>query len=302
MTASSVDNARVRSLLPDIEDPSVHLPATSAGSVPARACAFVVLALLCSWVPWGLLAATGDDPMAGPLPTTLFVLGGLGPGLAALALAWHGEGRAGLVRMGRSLRRWRLGPLGWLLLAPLPVTMAAVGVLVLLDRVSVEPRVGATVPLLPLFLLSGVVFGGLEEVGWRGYLQPLLQVRYRSVRAALLVGAVWSLWHAPLFLLEGTSQAATSPATFALGALALSVLFGWVWNASSGNLLLLVLLHAAWNGWYGATVQGLAPAAPDAGFGTVLAVLAALLALAWLLRVGGDLGLRPGPARRRGSN
>ena len=276
----------------------MRLPATTPPTVPARAAAFVLLALSCSWAPWLLLAATGGDPMAGPVATALWVLGGLGPAIATLILVWRAEGREGMARLGRSLGRWRFGRAGWLLLVPLPVAVTGVGVLAALDRVSLEPAVAATLPLLPVFLLSGVVLGGLEEVGWRGYLQPLLQVRYPGVTAALVVGAVWSLWHAPLFLLEGTSQAATSAATFTLGALALSVLFAWVWNSSGGNLLLLVLLHAALNGWYSATVQGMAPTATDAGFGTVTTALAGVLAVALLLRVGGGLGLRTGSTTR----
>ena len=274
---------------------------TTPTSVATRATAFVALALLCSWVPWGLLALTGEEPMAGVGPTVLFALGGLGPGIAALALLWKVEGRAGLAGLGRQLRRWRLGRAGWLLLAPLPVAVLGVSILVAVDRVPLEPSVGATLPLVPLFLLSSVVFGGLEEIGWRGYLQPLLQTRYRAVTAALMVGAVWSLWHAPLFLLEGTGQAATSAASFTLGAFGLSVLFAWVLNHTRGNVLLLILLHAALNGWYAATVQGLAPSAQEAGFGTVTALLAVALALALLARVGGGLGLEDGPGTRTGS-
>ena len=43
------------------------------------------------------------------------------------------------------------------------------------------------------------VFGFGEEYGWRGYLLPKLMPLGR-VRAYLLVGAIWGLWHAPLVL------------------------------------------------------------------------------------------------------
>lgn len=61
--------------------------------------------------------------------------------------------------------------------------------------------------LLWLFLVSIVVgptingfFGFGEEYGWRGYLLPKLMPLGR-VRAYLLVGVIWGLWHAPLVLI-----------------------------------------------------------------------------------------------------
>ncbi len=271
----------------------MQLPSIAVDAVPVRAAAFVALALVCSWLPWGALLALSGDPMADAVSLALWLLGGLGPAIATVLLVWRSDGRAGLSRLKAGLSRWRFGRLGWLLLAPLAVGVCGVLVLAALDRVALDPAVLETLPLIPALLLSGVVLGGLEEIGWRGYLQPLLQVRYRPLIAALGVSAVWSLWHAPLFLLEGTTQAGASAASFALGAAGLSVLFAWVWNTSKGNLLLLVLLHAALNGWYGTAVEGLAPAAIDQGFGVVTAVLAAVLALGLVLRVGNQLGAPP---------
>lgn len=61
--------------------------------------------------------------------------------------------------------------------------------------------------LITLFLASIVVgptingvFGFGEEYGWRGYLLPKLMPLGR-VRAYLILGAIWGLWHAPLILI-----------------------------------------------------------------------------------------------------
>jgi membrane protease YdiL (CAAX protease family) len=60
--------------------------------------------------------------------------------------------------------------------------------------------------LVALFLASIVIgptingiFGFGEEYGWRGYLLPKLMPLGR-VRAYLIVGVIWGLWHAPLVL------------------------------------------------------------------------------------------------------
>jgi len=45
-------------------------------------------------------------------------------------------------------------------------------------------------------LFNGIVAAG-EELGWRGYLQGALSSRYGNVRAILLLGVLWSMWHLP---------------------------------------------------------------------------------------------------------
>lgn len=267
------------------------LPDVRADEVASRAVTFVLLAIMLSWLPLGLLLITDGDPGADTGAMVLWLLGGLGPGLAAVLLSWHREGRAGLHRIRTSLARWRLGRHGWLLLVPLAVGFLAVAVAVWVGEASWEVAGPSYLLLVPVVLVGGIVFGGLEEIGWRGHLQPLLQVRLSGLAAALVVGVVWSAWHAPLFLLSGTTQATSSPVWFTVGGLALAVLFAWVWNISGGNLLLLVLLHGSLNGWYTAAVQGLAPEALGSGFELVTALAATGLALVLVARVGRGLGL-----------
>lgn len=45
-----------------------------------------------------------------------------------------------------------------------------------------------------------IIGGGVEEIGWRGFLQPVLERKFPFPVATLMVGIIWILWHLPLWL------------------------------------------------------------------------------------------------------
>lgn len=56
------------------------------------------------------------------------------------------------------------------------------------------------------FLVTTVLTGGNEEVGWRGFLQPALEKQLAFPVATSLTGLIWASWHIPLWFMPGTSQ------------------------------------------------------------------------------------------------
>jgi membrane protease YdiL (CAAX protease family) len=96
--------------------------------------------------------------------------------------------------------------------------------------------------LLAHFVLQvGIVATG-EELGWRGWLLPILLKRTSRLRAALAVAGVWGLWHAPLLL-----SSITTTALFLLGVAGLSILFTWLLIHTNQRLFVVVVAHAAVN-------------------------------------------------------
>lgn len=58
-----------------------------------------------------------------------------------------------------------------------------------------------------LFALVIFLYGPLpEEMGWRGYGIDSLRTRFNLLTASLLLAVIWSIWHIPLFFLEGSYQ------------------------------------------------------------------------------------------------
>ena len=84
-----------------------------------------------------------------------------------------------------------------------------------------------------------------EELGWRGYLQPLFRRHMRRpCLAPCAVGLLWGLWHYHYFLF-GDMRAPAG--WFLLGCVAESYLHSCLLSWSKHNLLSSMVYHAAWN-------------------------------------------------------
>jgi membrane protease YdiL (CAAX protease family) len=99
--------------------------------------------------------------------------------------------------------------------------------------------------LLTAYMLVQVGIG--EEVGWRGYALPRLQSRHGATVSAAILGAVWALWHLPLFFDPSTGYSITPFWVFLVFMLPVSVLFAWVFNSTGGSVLVVMILHAVLN-------------------------------------------------------
>lgn len=102
---------------------------------------------------------------------------------------------------------------------------------------------------LPLFIIGG----GLEELGWRGCLQPKLEKVVNYFPSVLIVGIIWSMWHLPLWLIKGTPQSAIPFGLYLFLGVVLSFTFTTIYKYTK-NLLICVLSHAWFNGCIGLVV------------------------------------------------
>lgn len=100
------------------------------------------------------------------------------------------------------------------------------------------------------FALGVLAFGPIpEELGWRGYALDGLQARRGALRASLILGVVWALWHLPLFFMQSTFQSAQIGLTpvpfvaFNASIIASAVLYTWVYNNTRRSTLSAMLLH-----------------------------------------------------------
>lgn len=104
-------------------------------------------------------------------------------------------------------------------------------------------------PLQWSYMYSAGSLRGIEEIGWRGLLQPELEKKMSQFIATLTVGIIWSLWHIPLWFISGTNQQRLNFLWFSINALTLSFFIGSV-RYISGSILLSILSHATINAFW----------------------------------------------------
>lgn len=242
---------------------------------------FLAVSFAVTWTCWGILVplARARTTVYGHWPfMLLYMLGGLGPTIAAYVAVLATPSRSPLREFHSRLFRWRASGWWYVIAVALPAALAiaSVGIAVLVDSnfskgLSVRPLY----MFVPLFLVM-IAGGGLEELGWRGVAQPEMERGLGRPASAVLVGLIWSLWHLPLFFLPGVGQYGTNFPVFAIGLVGGALILAWFYGRTE-SILLCILFHASWNA---VAALGLAipsgrrlPALLDAGLRVVVGVL-----------------------------
>ena len=180
--------------------------------------------------------------------------GGIGPMVMAVVWIhlgfWHTPGPAGVKQFlsscfsfSRLTARHLLitaGCILWIVLIPLVLDPQ--------QRLSAE--ILSTGP--GIFFIVGLIFGALEEIGWRGYAQRAFQGVLSVWKASLVIGIFWALWHLPLFFIEGTYQHQLAPGSAAFWAFlcalpAASIVYGWLYHITGGSAAAPILYHGLGN-------------------------------------------------------
>ncbi len=104
--------------------------------------------------------------------------------------------------------------------------------------------------LFILFMPMMILGGGLEEIGWRGMLQPLLEKRFSFIVSALIEGCIWSVWHLPLWLVPNTTQSSYDFIAFTLYCITLGLTLAAAYRLTE-CIWAAILIHAWGNTVFG---------------------------------------------------
>jgi uncharacterized protein len=86
-----------------------------------------------------------------------------------------------------------------------------------------------------------------EEYGWRGFAIDGLLRSFNPLKASLILGALWGLWHFPLHFIEGTTQFIIPVWEYIAQTILLAILYSWIYLKTNRSLLIASLFHASGN-------------------------------------------------------
>ncbi len=208
---------------------------------------FLVLTFGLSWGIAALLILFTDQMVAifGEITNRnpLYIFMAYSPGIVGIFLVWRHYGLKGLGSFFRRLTLWRMPRVWWLYL------IVGIPIIAYLSA-ALNGTISDPFPFSPWYLVFPALAQGLfllgtmEEFGWRGVAQPLLQRKLAPFWAGLVVGIIWATWHLPVFLFGGGVQYGSwSVVPFFGGVIALSIILTPMFNSSRGSLLIAYLYH-----------------------------------------------------------
>jgi membrane protease YdiL (CAAX protease family) len=140
--------------------------------------------------------------------------------------------------------KWRVGARWWTVAVLAPVVATALATTLNLALGAEAPSAGDfakwtnVLPTALIILLVPVIGGAWEEPGWRGVALPGLLARHSALRASLVLGVLWAVWHVPVFL---TGDQHWSDLALVM---AVTVVLTWLFENAGASVLIAMVFHA----------------------------------------------------------
>lgn len=101
-------------------------------------------------------------------------------------------------------------------------------------------------------LFFTVLYPVVEELGWRGYGVDSIRSHFNLFKTSLIFGAVWALWHAPMFFVKGSymNNCATEwifVVNYFLSVVAMGFIMNWLFYKNNRSIIYLAIFHITAN-------------------------------------------------------
>lgn len=216
---------------------------------------YFVIVFALTWVAWIAAAFLSTKEPEGLATVLLMLFGLFVPTFVTLYMVFASKSSAVKQDFKKKIVGfYRVKPLN--LLFAITLMGAVIGISILLsllfgqstDQFSFAEGFSFSIGSIPT-LLTLVLTASLEDFGWRGYAQDSLANRYSWLKATVIFGLLWGLWHLPLIFIQGTYQAnilQMDPwfaVNFFVGVPPMAVLFSWVYIKNERSILACIIFH-----------------------------------------------------------
>jgi membrane protease YdiL (CAAX protease family) len=204
---------------------------------------FLALTFSITWLCWGSIIIANQFALltyGTPISMVLFIIGGNGTPIASyILLKKWGE----IDGFKSFLKRYFAFKTSISHYALILLFLAIHFIIpILLASANREKAIYYGILLIPMMIIGG----GLEEIGWRGILQPYLETFFSFSKSTIIVAIIWAIWHLPLWFILGTSQATTNFLMFGVAVLGMSFTLAAI-RKITNNIFMCILFHSSIN-------------------------------------------------------
>lgn len=199
-----------------------------------------------SWIFWGIIIIANQFDLlkfGTPLAMVFFVLGGLMPTICGIWVKKKYSSKDDFKAFIKNI----INPkhhFSWYI-----IVIGLAFLYTFLPTLFGGAKMGQPFYMAFLGLPIMIIGGGLEEIGWRGFLQPALQKKMSILNSTLLLGIFWAIWHLPLWFIPGSNQASWSFLNYFLTVIGLSFLLAVIFSKTK-SIFLCIIFHAFINSFW----------------------------------------------------
>jgi membrane protease YdiL (CAAX protease family) len=211
------------------------------------------------------------------------VIGSWMPTFAALIVTSTIKGPAGIGNLFRKFIQYKVS-IKWYLAALIPFGLgfAAVWIYHFAGKgmlTETSHSLNFWIGLVVVNLLAGPTG---EELGWRGFALPRLLEKYTPLKAGIILGIIWDVWHLPLWFTSGftSTNLLLYCLYFSISIISLSILMTWIFCNTSSSLVPMALSHFSFNigqNLFGPQGLGLVPTLPLLGITSIFCLLSIII-------------------------
>ncbi|EJR53649.1 hypothetical protein IIM_02428 [Bacillus cereus VD107] len=226
---------------------------------------YLICTFIFTWILWGLLISLiklNITTFGTPLAMILFVFGGIMPAIIEISL----KKKYGSKEEFRAFIKNIVNPKNHFVWYILILVLAFISCYLptIFGGATMQKPLYVALISFPIMIIGG----GLEEIGWRGFLQPALQKRLSAFFSTVIVSIIWAIWHLPLWFIPGTNQSQRDFIAFTITTIAVSFLLTTIFNATK-SIFMCLIFHALLNSFWSVYVPNdkILPVFPTLIFG-----------------------------------
>lgn len=204
---------------------------------------FLLLTFCISWLCWGCIIIANKFGLLQYgtfLSMILFIIGGNGAPIASYILLKRWGEIDGIKSFLKRNFNFKSSIKNYLLVLALLLVHFIIPIA--LASTNREMAIYYGLLMIPI----NIIGGGLEEIGWRGILQPYLERIMSFSKGTIIVAIIWAIWHLPLWVIVGTYQSTISFLMFSIAVLGMTFSLAVIRKITK-NVFLCILFHSCIN-------------------------------------------------------